>query len=153
MQDADYYKRSFPHNQSAVDYSLKFLQPQTGESLRGRWNGSFYVGRVYDQLPLLRQDLDIVLLRPAQTNEVPQLRRQFVRDYRVRRHAIIKWLDFLRNSHPGYRDVQIPAAAVAGLPLDEDVDHLLPTQVVDSFFFTLCTRLGRTQSVPYMSAC
>jgi helitron helicase-like protein/uncharacterized protein DUF6570/PIF1-like helicase len=90
------------------------------------------VGRVYDQLPLLPADVDMIVLRPSNTNEVPAFHRQFRRDYRVRRCAIIRWLDFLRGNHPGYRDVQISAAAIEELPEDGPVDHLLPSQVVDA---------------------
>lgn len=41
------------------------------------------IGRVYDELPLLPRELDIVLLRPADTNEHPGMRRQFIQDFRV----------------------------------------------------------------------
>lgn len=90
------------------------------------------VGRVYDQLPLLPADIDMILLRPSNTDKVPGLRRQFRRDFRVRRHAIIRWLEFLRHNHPGYRDIQISAAAIYELPNDGPVDQLLPSQVVDA---------------------
>jgi hypothetical protein len=41
------------------------------------------VGKVYKKLPLLPQDLEIVLLRPANSSANPRLQRQFERDFRV----------------------------------------------------------------------
>ncbi|KAJ5171639.1 hypothetical protein N7492_004232 [Penicillium capsulatum] len=88
-------------------------------------------GRLYEQLPILPQDLDIILLRPSNTTQFHQLDRQFVADYRVRREAIARWLQFLRLRHPGYRDLQISAAALNALPHDDRVDHLLQSQDID----------------------
>ncbi|KAJ5183746.1 hypothetical protein N7492_001362 [Penicillium capsulatum] len=82
-------------------------------------------GRLYEQLPILPQDLNIILLRPSNTTQFHQLDRQFVADYRVRREAIARWLQFLRLRHPGYRDLQISAATLNALPHDDRVDHLL----------------------------
>lgn len=51
------------------------------------------IGRVYDQLPLVPAELDVILLRPSDADENPGMRRQFTQDFRVRRHAIVQWLD------------------------------------------------------------
>ena len=45
-------------------------------------------GRVYNTLPLLPQDLELVLLRPSSTSGNPLLSRQFARDFRVRQTVI-----------------------------------------------------------------
>ncbi len=60
------------------------------------------VGLVYNQLPLLPQELNTVLLRPANTSSHANLSRQFTRQFRVRRQAVMIWLDYLRHHHPGY---------------------------------------------------
>ncbi|KAJ5183747.1 hypothetical protein N7492_001363 [Penicillium capsulatum] len=65
------------------------------------------------------------------TTQFHQLDRQFVADYRVRCEAIARWLQFLRLRHPGYRDLQISAAALNALPHDDHVDHLLQSQDID----------------------
>jgi hypothetical protein len=42
-------------------------------------------GRVYNKLPLLPSDLEVILLRPSNSSTDPRLNRQFIRDFRVRR--------------------------------------------------------------------
>jgi hypothetical protein len=63
--------------------------------------------RVYDRLPCLPSDIDVVVLLPASTTANPLLQRQFVRDFHVRREAIHLWLQFLRQNHSGYAAIQI----------------------------------------------
>jgi hypothetical protein len=46
------------------------------------------VGKIYNKLPLLPKDLDIIILRPANSTTVPRINQQFRNDYRVRRHVI-----------------------------------------------------------------
>jgi hypothetical protein len=65
------------------------------------------VGLVYNQLPLLPQELNTVLLRPANTSSHAFLSRQFTRQFRVRRQPVAIWLDYLRRHHPGYRCIVI----------------------------------------------
>ncbi len=51
------------------------------------------VGLVYNQLPLLPQELNTVLLRPANTSSHAMLSRQFTRQFRVRRQPVAIWLN------------------------------------------------------------
>ncbi|EED12765.1 conserved hypothetical protein [Talaromyces stipitatus ATCC 10500] len=94
--------------------------------------------RVYNTLPLLPRNLEIILLRPANASTDPRLQRQFIHDFRVRRERVLKWLSFLRQNHPGYRDIEISTAALELLPLDGDVvDQVInksldPVQISDS---------------------
>jgi hypothetical protein len=74
------------------------------------------VGKIYNKLPLLPQNLEIVLLKPANTAANPGLNRQFKKDYRVRRAAVTMWLEHLKRFHPGYADVEIDRATLAHLP-------------------------------------
>ena len=88
-----------------------FLEVRLGRGQQYRYQGHVVhflrdIGRVYDQLPLLPAELDIILLRPTDADENPRMRRQCTQYFRVRRRAIIQWLDFLRQNHSGYRDIQ-----------------------------------------------
>jgi hypothetical protein len=79
-------------------------------------------GRVYNTLPLLPQNLDIIiLLRPSNTAADPRLSRQLVRDLHVRRGVVSRWLHFLYQHHPGYSDIKISQEALDRLPQDASV--------------------------------
>ncbi|OXV12228.1 hypothetical protein Egran_00009 [Elaphomyces granulatus] len=73
-------------------------------------------GRVYNTLPLLPRNLEVILLRPANTSGDPRLQRQLIHDFRVRRENVVRWLEYLRRNHPGYRDVEISQSAINLLP-------------------------------------
>jgi hypothetical protein len=86
--------------------------------------------RIYRKLPLLPQDAGIVLLRPRDEDNQPDITRQFNKEFTVRRWAIRVWLDWLREHHPGYSDVELNLHALDqlsegddGAPVDEDVPH------------------------------
>jgi ATP-dependent DNA helicase PIF1 len=89
------------------------------------------IGKIYNKLPLLPRDLEIILLKPANTDTNPDLNRQFRKDYRVRHTAITIWLKHLKQFHPGYRDIEIDRATLAQLPengevLDQIAVHEIP---------------------------
>ncbi|KAL8400417.1 hypothetical protein RB594_000709 [Gaeumannomyces avenae] len=77
-------------------------------------------GAIYDQLPLLPKDLDIVILRPQAVAPNPHALRIFRRDFTVRRRVVKAWLDWLIVNQPGYEDVQTNHALDAGG--DEGID-------------------------------
>lgn len=79
--------------------------------------------KVVDRLPLLPSQVEILLLKPSNTNSDNRLQRQFSRDHRVRRGHIQTWLIHLKANHSGYRDIVIDEAALAQLPVDEDVSN------------------------------
>ncbi|EED11568.1 hypothetical protein TSTA_008640 [Talaromyces stipitatus ATCC 10500] len=87
--------------------------------------------RVYNTLPLLPRNLEIILLRPANASTDPRLQRQFIHDFRVRREHIIKWLAFLRSNHPRYRNIEIFQATIDLLPLDDDVADQVINESLD----------------------
>jgi hypothetical protein len=90
------------------------------------------VGKVYSQLPLLPPELDVILLRPPNAGEHAHLNRQFRRQFRVRRHCLQVWLDFLSNNHPGYRDITVCQKRMSVLPEDGDVlDQVASVEVTD----------------------
>ena len=79
------------------------------------------VGKVYNKLPILPKDLEIVLLKPANTAANPGLSRQFKKAYTVRRTAVTLWLEFLIQNHPGYADIEIDRTNLAQLPENSDI--------------------------------
>src|SRR4029077_10622226 len=90
------------------------------------------VGLVYHQLPLLPQELNTVLLRPANTSSHAMLSRQFTRQFRVRRQPVAIWLNYLRRHHPGYRCIVIDEERLNQLPQDGNVLDGIPQSQVDA---------------------
>ncbi|KAM4055586.1 PIF1-like helicase [Hirsutella rhossiliensis] len=90
------------------------------------------VGLVYNQLPLLPRELNTVLLRPANTSSHANLSRQFTRQFRVRRQAVMIWLDYLRHHHPGYRCIVIDNERLSQLPEDGNVVDAIPQSQVEA---------------------
>ncbi|KAJ5237993.1 hypothetical protein N7489_008084 [Penicillium chrysogenum] len=74
------------------------------------------IPKIYDRLPLLPTELDLVVLRPADTAD-------------LRRAAVTQWLQFLTTHHPGYRHLTIDPARLSQLPLHRDVSDLIPSQI------------------------
>ncbi|KAK8912669.1 hypothetical protein VCV18_012348 [Metarhizium anisopliae] len=90
------------------------------------------VGLVYNQLPLLPRELNTVLLRPANTSSHANLSRQFTRQFRVRRQAVMIWLDYLRHHHAGYRCIVIDDERLSQLPEDGNVVDAIPQSQVEA---------------------
>ncbi|KHO10579.1 Beta-ketoacyl synthase [Metarhizium robertsii ARSEF 23] len=95
------------------------------------------VGLVYNQLPLLPhpllpQELNTVLLRPANTSSHANLSRQFTRQFRVRRQPVTIWLNYLRRHHPGYRCIVINDERLSQLPEDGNVLDAIPQSQVEA---------------------
>ncbi|TVY65458.1 ATP-dependent DNA helicase pif1 [Fusarium oxysporum f. sp. cubense] len=90
------------------------------------------VGLVYNQFPLLPQELNIVLLRPVNTSSHANLSRQFTRQFRVRRQPVVIWLDYLRRHHPGYRCIVIDEERLNQLPQDGNVLDAIPQSQVEA---------------------
>lgn len=89
-------------------------------------------GKVYQQLPLLLRDLEIVIVKPYNTNQVNRLQRQFTYNFNVRQSVIRKWLEFLRREYPGYRDIIISEENLRQLPKDRSVIDEITTLHVDA---------------------
>ena len=89
------------------------------------------VGKVYGQLPCLARDLDVIILRPANTANHQHLQRQFRRQFVVRRKVVTAWLLFLRAHHPGYRDIEVDQATLQALPEHGDLMDQLPIHEVE----------------------
>jgi len=83
------------------------------------------VGKVYDRLPRLPRELDVVVIRPGNHGDVPGIARQFKNEYRVRKEALRVWLNYLVLNHPGYRDVHIDPQRLDAIQDSEDVSNQL----------------------------
>ncbi|KAF2706208.1 hypothetical protein K504DRAFT_438267, partial [Pleomassaria siparia CBS 279.74] len=88
--------------------------------------------KVYNRLPLLPADLDIIILRPANSRDDPRMERQFRDNYRVRRNVIKEWLYYLRANHPGYHGITIDSESLEALPEDGDVENDFVTRELDA---------------------
>ncbi|KAI5357399.1 hypothetical protein Slin15195_G129110 [Septoria linicola] len=60
-------------------------------------------GKLWNELPLVPENLETVLRRLAQGDDITN--RIFSRDFRVRQGAVRNWLNWLENNHPGYANV------------------------------------------------
>jgi hypothetical protein len=91
-------------------------------------------GRVFSRLPVLPEELDILILKPPPVpgEDEEAINRQFRKDWKVRRQVVMQWLRYLKDYHPGYADVVIDDEVVSSLPIDGYVDHLLPTVLEDA---------------------
>ncbi|KAL6405464.1 transposase [Ilyonectria robusta] len=90
------------------------------------------VGLVYHQLPLLPQEVNTVLLRPANTSSHAMLSRQFTRQFRVRRQPVAIWLNYLRRHHSGYRCIIIDEERLSQLPQEGNVLDAIPRSQVEA---------------------
>jgi hypothetical protein len=82
------------------------------------------VGSIYDELPLLPSEVNILFIRPQNSGSHDGLRKQFAKDFRVRRSRIEQWLNWLKEHHPGYRDITINRSNIQQLPLNGIPGHL-----------------------------
>jgi hypothetical protein len=105
-------------------------------------------GKIYDKLPLLPPDLEMVLLRPSNTASNPRLNRQFVHDFKVRRDNIVRWLHFLRVHHPGYRTIEIEQANIDRLPLDGNVMDDIMIKEVEADIIPLDSTDAEDEELP-----
>lgn len=86
---------------------------------------------LFAKLPQLPENIDVLILKPSNTNTSNRLQRQFSHDHHVRRRCILQWLRYLKDNHPGYRDVEIDFQALNQLPEDGDISDRLQTLEID----------------------
>ncbi|KAF1941633.1 hypothetical protein EJ02DRAFT_422920 [Clathrospora elynae] len=88
--------------------------------------------KVYNQLPLLPQDLNVILVRPVNWHKDPRMQRQSCKDTCVRKNVIKKWLEFIRRNHPGYRNIKIAHENLEALGDDFFADDKLIVHEVEA---------------------
>jgi hypothetical protein len=100
-------------------------------------------------LPLLPEDLDIVMLKPpTATADLARFRLQFSRDMKVRRGVVLAWLRHLKQHHPDYSHITIDQENLSQLPEDGDVSHRLPTAIDDNIADPIDEITGIASNVP-----
>ncbi|KAJ5054220.1 uncharacterized protein L3040_000501 [Drepanopeziza brunnea f. sp. 'multigermtubi'] len=83
--------------------------------------------KFFENLPLLPEEVNVIILKPKGTDEDPRISRQFKKECRVRRFAIHIWLTFLKANNPEYIDINIDWDLVDSLPVDEDMRERVTT--------------------------
>jgi hypothetical protein len=100
-------------------------------------------------LPLLLEDLGVVMLKPENTSTNHRLELQFKKDFRVRRTVTRDWLDFLVLNHTGYHNILIDHDALSQLPEDDSAADRVMTanteRETDSPNLTRTTSAERAQ--------
>ena len=83
------------------------------------------VGAVARSLPRRMEGLDVVIFSKS-VNATEEGGEAVRKTFRVRRAAILAWLEFLTQNNPLYSHVQIERDAVDALPVDSEdrIDHL-----------------------------
>ncbi|EXK80752.1 hypothetical protein FOQG_14785 [Fusarium oxysporum f. sp. raphani 54005] len=89
------------------------------------------VGTLLEELPVLPDELDIVLLHPPNMEGDPHFQQQFARDFRVRRSCLLTWLHYLQRHHSGYRDIVVRQDRLQRFPLDGSIVASIVSQVAD----------------------
>jgi hypothetical protein len=85
-------------------------------------SGSARYTKVYNSLPLLPEDLDIIIIRLANYHQDPNMQK-FRKDFMVRKKVVKRWLTFLWQNHEAYRDIDIADDNLNALPNDAFVDN------------------------------
>jgi hypothetical protein len=80
--------------------------------------------KIFNTLPLLPQDLDIIIIRPKGWNQDARMVNQTRKDFRVRKAVIKTWLHYLRSNHPAYHPDVLAIS-------DENLDALDDDAFVD----------------------
>jgi hypothetical protein len=81
--------------------------------------------RFIKTLPSLPDEIDVVVLQPKQdSNQKPRYRRQFERNFHIRRSVVEIWLRTLKRYHSDYKHIAIsnerlPRLLVNGSVADE----------------------------------
>ncbi|KAH5706128.1 hypothetical protein HBI81_243950 [Parastagonospora nodorum] len=76
--------------------------------------------KVYNTLPLLPEDLDVIIIRPKNWSSDQRMVNQSRKDFRVRKGTIKKWLTFLRANHPAYHPTLLAISDESLEAFDED---------------------------------
>lgn len=76
---------------------------------------------LFDELPRLPREMEMILLRPKSASNDPHTIRAFKKEMYIRRSVVQAWLEYLVRHHPGYRDLLINYERMMELPVDGDV--------------------------------
>ena len=65
------------------------------------------------------------MVRFLNTENNDRIRRQFMKDIKVRKSYIKIWLDFLKENHSDYRYIIIDEQRIDALSIDDNIDSRL----------------------------
>ena len=65
------------------------------------------------------------MIRFPNTENNDRIRRQFMKDTKIRKSYIKIWLDFLKENHPDYRYITINEQRINTLPVNDNIDSRL----------------------------
>ena len=65
------------------------------------------VAKIFNILSLFSEELDIIIVRLLNIKNNDRIRRQFMKDTKIRKSRIRIWLDFLKENYPDYRYIII----------------------------------------------
>ncbi|KAK7000858.1 hypothetical protein R3P38DRAFT_1816926 [Favolaschia claudopus] len=83
----------------------------------------------HNKLPLLPQECDVIVMRRRGVDQTTN--EDIHQDFRVRRRVVQKWLEYLKEHHPTFRNqIQVDFDRLANLPEDGSIRDQLRT--VDS---------------------
>ena len=80
------------------------------------------VTKIFNILPLLPKEFDIVIIRPLNTKNNDRIRRYFMKDIKVRKSYIKIQLDFLKENYPDYRHIIINEQRIDALLINDNID-------------------------------
>ena len=100
-------KRARGHQYFYQRYIISFLQNVT---------------KIFNILPFFSKKLDIIIIRSSNTKNNDRIRRQFIKNIKVRKSYIKIQLDFLKENHPDYRHITINEQRIDTLPIDDNID-------------------------------
>ena len=80
------------------------------------------VAKIFNILSLFLEQFDIIMIRLLNTENNDRIRRQFIKDIKVRKSYIKIWLDFLKENHPDYRHIIINEQRIDILPINDNID-------------------------------
>ena len=62
------------------------------------------------------------MIRSLNTENNDRIRRQFMKDTKIRKSRIRIWLDFLKENHPDYRYIIINEQRIDALSVNDNID-------------------------------
>ena len=111
-------------------------------------NFSQNVTKIFNILPLLLKKLDIVIIRLLNIKNNDRIRRQFIKDTKVRKNYIKIQLDFLKENHPDYRYIIINEQRIDILPVNDNIDlRLTYIELIKSVIDTRPNTLLNTENI------
>ena len=106
------------------------------------------VTKIFNILPLLLKELDIIIIRLLNTKNNNRIRRQFIKNIKVRKSYIKIWLDFLKENHPDYRHITINEQRIDVLSVDDNIDsRLIYIELVELVINTRSDTLFNTEYI------